>query len=487
MNEQEEPRWVPRPILSLVIRIAVFVLPIAGAVLTAVFIRGSLPEPEGVLSTILWVVKIGLPATVVLKVIELAGRRLLPLAALFEMSLLFPDEAPSRIALARRSGRVRDLKAAVVARRASGVTDDDDTEAAGTILSLAAALASHDKITRGHSERVRVFVDLIADEMNLPSSERDRLRWAALLHDIGKLTVPTSILNKKGKLHPQEKAIIARHPIEGMKLIAPIAGWLGPWADAVVQHHERFDGLGYPYMVKSPNISLGGRIVAVADSFECITASRPYSKPLSTVDARQELARCAGTQFDPEVVRAFLNISIAKVWRGAGLLSWFAAIPYFPKPLFSGAQKGGRTSAGAAAAMIVIALIAAIGVAEVPSASHASVLGEKFTRPHAEVRAEDFPDQFAPTLADASLIAAAPPVRVPVVQNPAQASGTSPRPQALSPQAVPNGNPAPKRVNKGLASRSGSHGQCISAVARSTQTANKGQQVRVAAQQTAGC
>ena len=100
--------------------------------------------------------------------------------------------------------------------------------------------------TRGHTERVRALTDFVADELGLAEDDRDRLRWSALLHDIGKLTVHPDILNKEGALSDDEWQLIRRHPLEGAKLTAPLAGWLGEWSATVVEHHERYDVGGYP-------------------------------------------------------------------------------------------------------------------------------------------------------------------------------------------------------------------------------------------------
>ncbi len=259
-------------------------------------------------------------------VVERAARRLLPLAALLSLSLLFPDRAPKRFAMARRVGRPRDLQLQLQALRDKGV-EGGEVAYMQRVLELVAALSVHDRQTRGHSERVRVFADMIAEEMKLPPADRARLRWASLLHDIGKLLVPSKILSKPSALNSTEFDTVRKHPEEGARLIGPLRSWLGEWADAVEHHHERWDGFGYPNRLAGERISLAGRIVAVADSYEVMTAVRPYRKPIGVAAARQELVKCSGAQFDPVVVRAFLNIGMGRLWRVVGFGSWIAQMP----------------------------------------------------------------------------------------------------------------------------------------------------------------
>ena len=109
--------------------------------------------------------------------------------------------------------------------------------------------------------------------------------------------------------------------------MGPLLPWLGEWGLAVEQHHERFDGTGYPHRLKGHEISLAARIVAVADAYEVMTAPRPYKRPMSVSAARQELVRVAGTQLDPVIVRAFLNVSVGRLWRTIGFGAWIAQIP----------------------------------------------------------------------------------------------------------------------------------------------------------------
>ena len=163
-------------------------------------------------------------------------------------------------------------------------------------------------MTRGRGvirERVRAYSEMLAEEMGVSEEDRAKLRWASLLHDIGKLKVSPDILNKPGKLDDDEWVEIKNHPTYGAEICGPLIDWLGPWSSAIVEHHERFDGFGYPAGFAGLEIALGGRVVAVADAYDVMTTARSYKKPMPAGAAREELARHAGAQFDPDVVRAF--------------------------------------------------------------------------------------------------------------------------------------------------------------------------------------
>jgi putative nucleotidyltransferase with HDIG domain len=270
---------------------------------------------------------------------------------LFRLSLVFPDRAPSRFAMARGAGNTRHLEQRISDARRQGV-DPEPAKAAEQILALVAALSAHDRKTRGHSERVRAFTDLVAGELKLVGSDRDRLRWAALLHDIGKLRVHARILNKPGRPEPHEWESLQAHPAAGARIAAPLLPWLGPWGDAIEQHHERFAGGGYPRSLAGEEISLAARIVSVADSFEVMTAARSYKKPMSVPAARRELAACAGEQFDPAIVRAFLNVSLGRLWWTVGPMSWTALVPILGPVQRAGGQLAAAAQ-GAAAAIVV--------------------------------------------------------------------------------------------------------------------------------------
>ena len=269
---------------------------------------------------------LSLVATVVLLAMDRIARRLLPLAALLKLSLVFPDQAPSRFRTALRTGTVHQLEERVEHIKQRGF-DPDQVRAAEQLLELIAALSAHDRLTRGHAERVRAYSRMIGEELRLADDDLDKLHWAGLLHDVGKLFVPAEILNKTGRLTDEEFEVIKGHPGWGAELCEPLRPWLGDWVDAVGQHHERWDGRGYPNGLAGEDISLAARIVSVADVFDVITSARSYKSPRSAVDGRMELTACAGTQFDAEIVRAFLTVGLGRLRLVMGPLSWLAQAP----------------------------------------------------------------------------------------------------------------------------------------------------------------
>jgi putative nucleotidyltransferase with HDIG domain len=350
VSPAEEERWIGRPALARAVRAAVFAGPLlVSLVVTTVATRMS-PAPQGHGRLATWLVGLLVLSTTVVWVTDRLLRRLMPLAALLEMSVLFPGRAPTRFSVARQSGTTRQLEELVAKARES----DENTEpivAASRILALVGALRTHDRATRGHSERVRVLTDLVAEEMGLATADRDRLRWAALLHDIGKLDVPAKILNKPGRPTPREWERLKNHPAVGQELAAPLLDWLGAYAPVIIQHHERWDGTGYPAGLAGHQICTGARIVAVADAFEVMTAARSYKRPMSRAVALREMTRQAGTQFDPAVVRALLSISAPRLRWAIGPMAWVAQLPIIgtAPSLASVTSVAGQAAAGAGA------------------------------------------------------------------------------------------------------------------------------------------
>ena len=322
-----EERWRPRRFTAAVLRVLIFIVPIGAGFLVGGMVASVLPEPATVYEVSFWWIAIISVATVTSTAVDRIARRFLPLTVLLRMTMLFPDAAPSRLRTARRAGNVSELRRRIV-EAGTGQGDVDLAEMAELVLALSTALSNHDRKTRGHSERTRAYTDMIATEMGIPAADRDRLRWAALLHDVGKLEVPTEILNKDSALEDGEWEIVKQHPIHGMRLVAPLVPWLGEWAATIEHHHERYDGSGYPHGIAGDEICLGARIVTVADAYDVMTSGRSYQDAKSPAAARAEIAGMAGVQFDPVPARALMNVSLGRLRWSAGPLAAFAQIPF---------------------------------------------------------------------------------------------------------------------------------------------------------------
>jgi HD domain len=337
-----EGQWIGRPWVARAIRVFVLVVPFAASVAFAFVLSGLLPAASTWPMAILRWLLIALASTSVMIAFDRLTRRLLPLAVLLGLTLAFPDQAPSRFKVALRIGTTLQLRRIIADARA-GRIGETPAEAAEKLLELVGALSVHDHLTRGHSERVRAYTHMVGEELNITGAELDHLRWSALLHDIGKLLVSAEILNKPGKLTDAEYEAIKKHPEFGRDLVTPLVGWLGESARAVWEHHERWDGMGYPRGISGTDISLAARIVAVTDAFDVMTSSRSYKEPISPVAARAELARCAGSQFDAAIVRAFLNVSLGRLRMAMGPLSWLTQLSFIPQT-FATAGASGATA-----------------------------------------------------------------------------------------------------------------------------------------------
>ena len=172
---------------------------------------------------------------------------------------------------------------------------------ASTIAVLADAIEAKDAYTRGHCESVMRLAVEVGRRLQLTGEKLDEIRYSALLHDIGKIGVPDGILLKPGKLMDEEFSIIQKHPAIGRDLVARVPA-LARLTDAILHHHEKWDGSGYPAGLAGQGIPLAARIVGAVDAFDAMTTPRPYRDPVSHLDALAEMKRCAGTQFDPDIV-----------------------------------------------------------------------------------------------------------------------------------------------------------------------------------------
>lgn len=176
-----------------------------------------------------------------------------------------------------------------------------------TMLTLANFIDAKDEYTKGHSIRVSAYAVKIAKRMHLEEDEIRQLSYIALMHDCGKMGIPDTILNKPGKLTPEERAIVEQHTVMGGKILESMTAIPGI-QDGALYHHERFDGKGYPEGLKNVDIPLYARIIGVADSFDAMNSDRCYRKRLSMETIKNELEKNAGKQFDPEIVKYMLQI-----------------------------------------------------------------------------------------------------------------------------------------------------------------------------------
>ena len=375
-----QDRWRRRAAGATLLRAAVLAGPVLASVGAAWAVREALPPVGSLAGRAAHLLVLLAVSTVVLLVVDRLFRRALPLVTLLNLSMLFPDRAPSRLRVARAAIRRRPIEEQLARVREAGA---DPGAVAEEILTLVAALSRHDRPTRGHAERVRMFTDLLAEELKVPERDRDLLRWAAILHDIGKLRVPVALLNKPGKPTDDEWALLKAHPAHGAEMAAALLPWLGEWGSVIVEHHERYDGTGYPTGLAGSQISLGARIVSVADAYDVMTAARAYKRPVSRAAALAELVRFSGRQFDPAVVRAMVAVGAPRLRRAQGLVSWLADVPLVATGAVPAATVARVVGAGALATGAVTGGLPAAALSTAPPA-HATTVAHSSTGPQAD-------------------------------------------------------------------------------------------------------
>jgi response regulator RpfG family c-di-GMP phosphodiesterase len=190
------------------------------------------------------------------------------------------------------------------AARASSTTDPRTVE---FLEVLAETIESRDSYMRGHGRRVAFFAGLLAERLCLSAEEREHLRIFAFLHDLGKVGVPSDVLDSRHTLERAQRLAVEQHTTIGERLVKPL-GFSGTIASAIRHHHERWDGQGYPDGLKADEIPLASRIVTVADAFDAMTSDRPHRRALSQAAAVDELRKHSGSQFDPHLVKEFIPI-----------------------------------------------------------------------------------------------------------------------------------------------------------------------------------
>jgi putative nucleotidyltransferase with HDIG domain len=196
---------------------------------------------------------------------------------------------------------------ATIAIKNASLYEEQQITYLNTVQALVSAIEASDPYTRGHSERVTRYSLALARHMNLAPESCKRLEHAAVLHDIGKIGIGMELLHKKGQLSPEDIKQLQKHPGIGAHILEPIT-FLENVRDIILQHHERPDGGGYPRQLRGEDILIEARLLAVADTYDAMTSDRPYRKALSHEIAIQEIRDHSGTQFDPEVAAAFIDL-----------------------------------------------------------------------------------------------------------------------------------------------------------------------------------
>jgi putative nucleotidyltransferase with HDIG domain len=186
----------------------------------------------------------------------------------------------------------------------------------GMLAALTDAIEARDPYTRGHSARVAELAVTLGETLGWARERLDVLHLGGLLHDVGKLAIAAHVLSKPEPLDPDELAAVRSHPVVGVALLEAFPG-AHPVLECVLFHHERWDGTGYPTGRAGGDIPIEARVLAVADAYDAMTTTRPYRRALGSAEARIEIARCAGTQFDPMLAVLFVELWDDEVFAAA--------------------------------------------------------------------------------------------------------------------------------------------------------------------------
>lgn len=338
-SKQAGPKGLPKRL-----RMAGFLIPAGVGFFLAyliLLIMGPYSTTIEWLSWLLIAIVVSLGASVVTgDIVRSAIRR----TQMYRDSSRFATEVDQLFGTYLREGNVRAL-------RKEAVRMGHDLQFIDDVIEQLDALTKHDRLTRGHAERVRAYASLIGVEVGLAQPELELLNWTALLHDIGKLDVPPSILNSPGKPSAEEWAVLRRHPAAAQGRLSKLERVIGEGIyDGALYHHERWDGNGYPKGLAQGSIPLFGRITAIADAFDVMTSTRSYKSAMTISEAREELMASAGTQFDPDLVTAFVRIGDQELKDVRGWSATFAGITVAGSGLLTAttnAAIAGTTMAGA--------------------------------------------------------------------------------------------------------------------------------------------
>lgn len=242
--------------------------------------------------------------------------------------LVIKEEVIGTLTMANRrdgssfSGEDLDLLSTIAAQASIAINnarlyEEQEITYLSTVQALVSTIEANDSYTRGHSERVTRYSMALARQLGLPPESIRRLEQAAILHDIGKIGIDSSLLHKAEELSAGDIDLLRQHPLIGVRILEPIR-FLRDVRAIIEQHHERFDGRGYPHGLAGEDLLLEARILAVADAYDAMTSDRPYRKSISHEATVREIAANSGTQFDPHVVEAFLSLWESGQLRGEG-------------------------------------------------------------------------------------------------------------------------------------------------------------------------
>jgi len=231
---------------------------------------------------------------------------------------VFPDKAKDEMQLLKSSddalyrakffnkNKVETYKSILVDLERD-IIEAKDIELVTSVKTLISIINAKDRYTYAHSERVVLYSRLMARKLNLSKKDREDLIYGAYMHDIGKINIPKELLMKKMPLTNEEWEMLKQHPENGVEIIKTIDK-LSDAIPIILHHHEKYDGKGYPYGLKGEEIPYSARILCLVDSFDAMTSNRPYNKRKTYEEAIEELKRCSGTQFDPEIVNVFIEV-----------------------------------------------------------------------------------------------------------------------------------------------------------------------------------
>lgn len=326
-----------------------FLIPAVAGFAVAYVILAYMSPFRSLAEVIMWVIIAVAISLAVSLVVGDGVKRVIARSPLYVKANRFDTEVEVLFGQALRQGSPKHVRRDLVKRGLDATFVDD-------AILLLGQLKDHERLTRGHIERVRAYSTLLGRELELSDKDLESLSWSALMHDIGKLDVPNWLLTSPDRPTDEEWEVLKRHPEMAIRRLRPLERALGETVyHGALHHHERWDGGGYPQGLAGEATPLFGRITAIADAFDVMTHARSYKEPRSIAEAREELAAGAGSHFDPRLVAAFLQIGneeLVNVSRWSATIAGVAVVGSRLATIGSQVAIVAATAAGAAAASV---------------------------------------------------------------------------------------------------------------------------------------